>query len=151
MPPHAVTDAIIVGVVGLVTLLFVGISAAIGNHRDRQAARADAERFERTLDRLSADRDAINESVRLTITATAEAIGRAVQTATFAPADPIPSTAPVEHAFDADIEAGVVDMSDPTDAAMWLQRERTSTAPLVNGDNPFGIEGLRASYGPRPN
>lgn len=75
----------------------------------------------------------------------AEAVGKAVQTAQYAPPDPFPPprSPSLEDLFDPDVAAGVVDSSDPTDGSSWLQRDRVDAVTLTNGDAPFGIPGLK--------
>lgn len=112
----------------------------------------DLENLE-TRFRLNQWSDAVNFDHRLeqtlgvvdrTVTSTAEAIGKAVQTAQFAPVDPPQPRREqtLEDLLDPDIAEGTIDTSDPTDAAVWLRRDRVDAAPL-EGNDPFGIPGLK--------
>lgn len=82
----------------------------------------------------------IAEVLSKAITETAEAIGKAVQTAQHAPEPPERKTVPM-WVPDADIQAGLVDDSDPTDGQAWLQEPREDVAFLADGESPIpGVE-----------
>lgn len=82
----------------------------------------------------------IAEVLSKAITETAEAIGKAVQTAQHAPEPPERKTVPM-WVPDADIQAGLVDDSDPTDGQAWLQEPREDVAFLEDGESPIpGVE-----------
>lgn len=78
----------------------------------------------------------IAETLSKAIAETAEAIGKAVQAAQYAP-EPLEQRTVQVWRPDADIEAGLVDDSDPTDSQGWLQQVREEVGMFEDGESPI--------------
>lgn len=78
----------------------------------------------------------VAEVLTKAIAETAEAIGKAVQAAQYAPEPPAPRMVKA-WTPDADIEAGIVDDSDPTDLEGWLRQDRPVVDEFVDGESPI--------------
>lgn len=87
----------------------------------------------------------LGETVGGVVGQAGDAIGKAVQTAQFAPPMPAPGLDELTKIIDSHLETGEqFDMSDPTDKVGWLQGPRPDVAMVdPNDDEPYGIPGLK--------
>lgn len=75
------------------------------------------------------------ELIGSTVQHTAEAVGKAVSTAQHGPVEPAPQFVK-RWQMDPDIEAGIVDASDPSDTVPWLAPDRADVGFLEEGESP---------------